>query len=263
MIDNRFHPFPSSEEVQELATAANLSVKQVTNWVTNTRKRNMKATIEGAKKPHHFLDYLFLATDREKRMRAKHPNLDMSMFDNMMPAKAAVGHATTSHPRTIPPPPPVPATSHSGGYTGDYKLNSLAYQPNASGYFVPPASHRHQPVAPPRVPSNTDEIFRPRGNAAATQMQQTERAKERESLGSQVFARSPPGTYDNKLYMDDIEEGVQPSVAAGAMPYGSGLAQTGDIQQTASKVSFDPVDALGGAPFDEVGEDYIRSLLSI
>lgn len=30
------------------------------------RKRNLKATVEGGKKPHHFLDFLFLAENRDK-----------------------------------------------------------------------------------------------------------------------------------------------------------------------------------------------------
>lgn len=50
----------------------------VVNWFTNVRKRSLKATVVKEKKPHHFLDYLFLATDREKRMLAVHP--DMRLF---------------------------------------------------------------------------------------------------------------------------------------------------------------------------------------
>lgn len=50
-----------------LCTATNLSYSQVVNWTTNVRKRNLKATVEGGKKPHHFLDFVFLAHDRERR----------------------------------------------------------------------------------------------------------------------------------------------------------------------------------------------------
>ena len=39
---------------------------QVVNWTTNVRKRNWKATTEKGKKPHHFLDFLFLADARDK-----------------------------------------------------------------------------------------------------------------------------------------------------------------------------------------------------
>ena len=37
------------------------------NWTTNVRKRNLKATVEKGKKPHHFLDFLFLADNRERK----------------------------------------------------------------------------------------------------------------------------------------------------------------------------------------------------
>lgn len=40
---------------------------QVVNWTTNVRKRNLKATVEKGKKPHHFLDFLFLANDRDQK----------------------------------------------------------------------------------------------------------------------------------------------------------------------------------------------------
>jgi len=51
----------------QLSIAADLTYAQVVNWTTNVRKRNLKATVEQGKKPHHFIDFLFLADDREKR----------------------------------------------------------------------------------------------------------------------------------------------------------------------------------------------------
>ena len=58
MIQNREHPFPSQAEIQSLAEATKLKNAQVVNWTTNVRKRNLKATVEGSKKPHHFLGKL-------------------------------------------------------------------------------------------------------------------------------------------------------------------------------------------------------------
>lgn len=81
MITHREHPFPTQSEIHELANATNLSSSQVVNWTTNVRKRNLKGTVENRKKPHHFLDYLFLATEREKQLWRTYPELDFSQSD--------------------------------------------------------------------------------------------------------------------------------------------------------------------------------------
>lgn len=63
MIEHKHYPFPTSEEVKELAEQTGLTQTQIVNWTTNVRKRNLKATVEGGKKPHHFLDFCFLAQE--------------------------------------------------------------------------------------------------------------------------------------------------------------------------------------------------------
>ena len=95
MDEHRECPFPTQDKIRELARATNLTFTQVVNWTTNIRKRNLKGTVEFGKKPHHFLEYLFLATDREKRMRMAHPEVDMSpYYDSSSGNDDVVGVAT-------------------------------------------------------------------------------------------------------------------------------------------------------------------------
>jgi hypothetical protein len=68
-----------------LSEKTGLTYSQVVNWTTNVRKRNLKATVENGKKPHHFLDFLFLAQHRDN----KHAPKD----DNPPVQKAAKGKA--------------------------------------------------------------------------------------------------------------------------------------------------------------------------
>ncbi|CAB9522545.1 Homeobox protein PKNOX1 [Seminavis robusta] len=65
MIEHIDNPFPDQDEVHELMHQTNLTYSQVINWTTNVRKRNRKATCEEKKKPHHFIDFLFLAQKRD------------------------------------------------------------------------------------------------------------------------------------------------------------------------------------------------------
>ena len=65
MIDNIENPFPGHDDVCKLMHQTNLTRSQIINWTTNVRKRNRKATCEAGKKPHHFIDFLFLAETRK------------------------------------------------------------------------------------------------------------------------------------------------------------------------------------------------------
>lgn len=67
MIENVESPFPDDEAVTMLSQQTGLTSSQIINWTTNVRKRNRKATCEGSKKPHHFIDFLFLVNDRETK----------------------------------------------------------------------------------------------------------------------------------------------------------------------------------------------------
>lgn len=65
MIDHKNQPFPDQEAINDLMRRTGLNQSQVVNWTTNVRKRNRKATCEGGKKPHHFIDFLFLVQGRD------------------------------------------------------------------------------------------------------------------------------------------------------------------------------------------------------
>ena len=76
MIEHLEEPFPDQAETQKLMDQTGLSQSQVVNWTTNVRKRNRKATCQGGKKPHHFIDFLFLVQDRENRRKHKGVEID-------------------------------------------------------------------------------------------------------------------------------------------------------------------------------------------
>ena len=69
MIEHKDAPFPDQAAIDKLMQQTGLSHSQVVNWTTNVRKRNRKATCQGGKKPHHFIDFLFLVHDRETRQQ--------------------------------------------------------------------------------------------------------------------------------------------------------------------------------------------------
>ena len=69
------------------------------NWTTNVRKRNLKATVEKGKKPHHFLDFLFLADNRFKIVVAPAPGSAGKARSKPRNALAKKGSALRKPPR--------------------------------------------------------------------------------------------------------------------------------------------------------------------
>jgi len=289
MIENREHPFPTQDQIRGLSKATNLSDTQVVNWTTNVRKRNLKATVDGEKKPHHFLDYLFLATDREKKMRREHSDMDFSFLDNV---------ATESFSGY--PDPRAQTLQHGRGRPSLLTQPPLGYAPprfNHQHYAQPDIHHRHT-VAPPRAPRNTDQIFRrgkrlsdlkeqghhskkaewPTSQFALAQndaqlqkeRQQLLEARERERMVLRDYAPNgmpdtPPGSFDEhegRLFMDDIDEDMfdEQNVTTGARGLNSlpnGVSDEGDMRQRKT-VSFEMADV----PFDENAEDYLMRLIA-
>ena len=100
MIVNRAHPFPAPEQIKALSGATGLSYSQVVNWTTNVRKRNLKATVERGKKPHHFLDFLFLAEDRENKGEEKSTPLTALASVKKSCSASARGRQATKNPKS-------------------------------------------------------------------------------------------------------------------------------------------------------------------
>lgn len=120
MIANSESPFPDPCDVAELAAATGLTHSQVVNWTTNVRKRNLKATCRGSKKPHHFIDFLFLKQDRESRLGGgrdrggvRYPPPEASSALSV-PSSAAVGMATRTMTRQ-------PIVSYSDSHGGSHQ----------------------------------------------------------------------------------------------------------------------------------------------
>jgi Homeobox KN domain len=65
MIENKTNPCPDAKQIEDLSHRTGLNASQIVNWTTNVRKRNLKATCKGNKKPHHFIDFLFLSQARQ------------------------------------------------------------------------------------------------------------------------------------------------------------------------------------------------------
>lgn len=130
MIEHRCHPFPTAKEIEQLCKATDLSYSQVVNWSTNVRKRNLKATLEG-KKPHHFLDFLFLAEHRDK-------NGGDTKLGNMGKSKRKAANKS--------PAPKTPVKSKRAKTTRSSK--QMALQPRRSSAPFPTMPQVNTTIAP-------------------------------------------------------------------------------------------------------------------
>ena len=141
------------------------------NWTTNIRKRNLKGTVELEKKPHHFLDYLFLATDREKQMKAHHKRVGSQMDLTLCQGSGVTPRALTlthqgnyeerkSNRTTDPPGRSTVACPTSKAPTVYHPTISDRAFSQQNNQYEQPDIHRRHYVAIPRAQKNTTQIFR-------------------------------------------------------------------------------------------------------
>ncbi len=141
------------------------------NWTTNIRKRNLKGTVELEKKPHHFLDYLFLATNREKQMMAHHKGvrsqMDLTLYQGSGVAPRALtlthqgNHEEHKSNRTTDPPgrATVACPTSKAPTVCHPMISDHAFSQQNNQYEQPDIHRRHY-GAIPRAQKNTKQIFR-------------------------------------------------------------------------------------------------------
>ena len=139
IIKHKADPFPSSQEIHKLMEQTGLSRSQVVNWTANVRKRNQKGTLEG-KKPHHFIDFVFLAQERDNK-KARGTKAESSKW------------MTTQSPQHYVK--PANSTPTSGTYS-------------SSSYLMKPAQTHYPPFAYRPSTSNAT-LYSPPVSCAQTQ----------------------------------------------------------------------------------------------
>ena len=168
MIEHSQTPFPEASDIAYLALQTGLTHSQVVNWTTNVRKRNLKATCRGSKKPHHFIDFLFLKQDREARAAGK----EGRGLDGKANSTPPAGNHGNERPNTTPsqsspPAPPAPTTTRLHGRDDV----PLAIKGTRKKPLPPPPPSKHRQVSPSYKGRDKDKPDRRRVRSESPQRQ--------------------------------------------------------------------------------------------
>jgi hypothetical protein len=249
-------PFPTHAQIYELAKATNLTETQVVNWTTNVRKRNLKGTVELGKKPHHFLDYLFLATEREKQMRTAHPEMNMSLYKGNGVTQNHQGNREEhSMNRTDPPGRSTIAHPTSRAPTVFHPTNHRYEQPGI---------HRRHGIAIPNGEKNSRQIFR-RGKQLSD-LSEGGPGHVKENFPSYALARNERAKEaEHSLLRGYAPNGVDRFEKFPVNDVGHYMFDEFDEVNRPKTVSFEsmcdePLPFENGVPFDENIESYLGIL---
>ncbi|CAB9503184.1 homeobox and C2H2 transcription factor [Seminavis robusta] len=194
------NPYPGQCEVNDLMHQTGLSQQQIINWTTNVRKRNLKASREAKKKPHHFIDFLFLAKQRdaENGVVHQHENGEASHSNGTaaIPLSSSVDTSDEQHQPEHHRDSPV---DNDRAQSASQSFPSTLQSTNAKGHTGTPQNNQQEPEDPPpssagHAPPNSQPLDR--GDSCHL------------SLAFQQPA--PPATRKQRMSLSDLPAGWEP-----------------------------------------------------
>jgi hypothetical protein len=151
VIDHKDDPRPDNHQIEKLSAETGLTRSQIVNWTTNVRKRNRKATLDG-KKPHHFIDFVFLAQERDKSQGGvSNPTTGSATPPIETPRrrkKLRVLRTPGSSQQSSPHPSPIQSQAPSSFSTPQHR-----YSEASPGYHHPPTPYIPYTPLSQRLPS--------------------------------------------------------------------------------------------------------------
>jgi hypothetical protein len=171
IIAHKDNPFATPHNVKMLSEETGLTGPQVVNWMTNVRKRSRKATLDG-KKPHHFIDFVFLAQVRDESKGSSKPTPSFPQTPTRRKTLRVQRTATVSpkdspHPRPIQssafstPTRPAEASTHAS--PGYYPTPYIPYTPPSQSFPSPYHGWHRTVYSTPRITTGNRGTKRPRG----------------------------------------------------------------------------------------------------